>query len=59
MFERIASSNDSRRFGEALKHNFSIFWKYRLGNYRVICDIHEETVTVLVVRIGHQKKVYK
>jgi mRNA interferase RelE/StbE len=59
LFERIASPDDPRRFGEALKQNLSGFWKYRVGNYRIICDIRDETVTVLVVRIGHRRKVYK
>ena len=59
LFERIASSDDPRRFGEALKQNLSGFWKYRIGNYRIICDIQDETLTVLVVRIGHRRKIYK
>ncbi len=59
MFERIACPDDPRRFGEALKQNLSGFWKYRVGNYRIICDIQDETVTVLVVRVGHRRKVYK
>jgi len=59
LFERIEGMDDPRRFGEALKQNLSGFWKYRVGNYRIICDIQEETMTVLVVRIGHRKKVYK
>ena len=33
-------------------------WKYRIGNYRVICEIKDEEVTVLIVRIGHLSKVY-
>lgn len=59
MFERIATPEDPRRFGEALRFNLSGLWKYRIGNYRVICDIQNETVTVLVLRIGHRRKVYK
>lgn len=59
LFERIAGMEDPCRFGKALKYNLSGFWKYRVGNYRIICDIQEETVTVLVVRIGHRRKVYK
>jgi mRNA interferase RelE/StbE len=59
LFERIATPEDPRRFGEALKFNLSGFWKYRIGNYRVVCDIQDETVTVLVLRVGHRRKVYK
>ncbi|MBU1196791.1 MAG: type II toxin-antitoxin system RelE/ParE family toxin [Proteobacteria bacterium] len=59
LFERIATTDDPRRFGEALKQNLSGLWKYRVGNYRIICSIKEEMVTVLVVRVGHRRKVYK
>ena len=59
LFERIATPEDPHRFGEALRFNLSGFWKYRIGNYRVICDIQDETVTVLVLRVGHRRKVYK
>ena len=59
LFERIASHDDPRRFGEVLKQNLSGFWKYRVGNYRIICDIQEEIVTVLVLRVGHRRKIYK
>jgi mRNA interferase RelE/StbE len=57
-FERIAGNEDLQRFGEALKHNLSGLWKYRIGDYRVICSIESETMIVLVIRIGHRKGVY-
>ena len=57
--ERIATSEDPRRFGTALKSNLSGFWKYRVGEYRIICDIQDKVLTVLVLRVGHRRKVYK
>lgn len=59
LFERIATPEDPRRFGKALRFNLFGFWKYRIGNYRVVCDIQDETVTVLVLRVGHRRKIYK
>ena len=56
--ERIATEEDPRRFGESLKANLSGFWKYRIGDFRVIVDIQEEKLVVLVVRVGHRSKVY-
>ncbi|MCA9801267.1 MAG: type II toxin-antitoxin system RelE/ParE family toxin [Cyanobacteria bacterium HKST-UBA02] len=35
------------------------FWRYRVGDYRVICDIKDNEVTVLVVRIGHRSDAYE
>lgn len=56
---KIATNEDPRRFGDPLRKNLSGFWKYRIGAYRIICDIVNDTVTVRVIRIGHRKDVYK
>jgi mRNA interferase RelE/StbE len=55
---RIATDLDPRRFGGPLRKELAGLWKYRIGNYRVICDIKDEEVTVLIIRIGHRSKVY-
>ena len=55
---RIATNEDPRRFGEPLADNLSGLWKYRIGDYRVIADIQDELVLVLIVRIGHRRKIY-
>ncbi|MEG1913148.1 MAG: type II toxin-antitoxin system RelE/ParE family toxin [Cloacibacillus sp.] len=56
--ERIATDADPRRFGEGLMENLAGLWKYRIGDFRVIAEIQEYKVVVLVVRIGHRSKVY-
>lgn len=56
--ERIATDEDPRRFGEGLTENLAGLWKYRIGNFRVIADIQEHKIVVLVVRVGHRSKVY-
>lgn len=56
--DRIAGDEDPRRFGASLRSNLAGLWKYRVGDYRLICDIHEEQVLVLVLNIGHRSKVY-
>jgi len=58
LFKRIATNEDPKRFGDPLKRNFSCLWKYRVGDYRVVCDIQEQIFTVLVVMIDHRRKVY-
>ncbi len=45
--------------GEALTGNLSDFWKYRIGDYRLICRLHDEELIILVVKIGHRSSVYK
>jgi len=58
LFERIATDEDPRRFGEPLRKNLSGLWKYRVGDYRVVAKIMDDIVLVLVLRIGHRSKVY-
>ena len=57
--ERIATEKDPRRFGAPLRRELSGLWKYRLGDYRLICRIEDKKVIVYVIRIGHRKDIYK
>jgi len=56
--ERVATDEDPRRFGDPLKRDLSGLWKYRVGAFRIVVDIQEDRVVVLVVRIGHRSTVY-
>ncbi|TVR01238.1 MAG: type II toxin-antitoxin system RelE/ParE family toxin [Desulfovibrionales bacterium] len=56
--KRIATDEDPRRFGNPLRHNLTGLWKYRVDAFRVIADIQDQEVTVLIVRVGHKSKVY-
>jgi mRNA interferase RelE/StbE len=58
--ERVAPASDPRAFGQALKgERFGEFWKYRVGDYRIIARIEDRRFVVLVLRIGHRSRVYK
>ena len=58
--DRIATLDDPRSIGEALRgEELGRFWKYRIGAYRVICDIRDEDIVILVIRIGDLKEVYE
>ena len=60
LYERVARLDDPRAIGQALQGSkFGELWKYRVGDWRIICKIEDELVTVLVLRIGHRSKVYK
>ncbi len=50
---------DPRLFGEAMIGNWTGFWRYRVGDYRVICRIEDAVVTVVVVEVGHRREVYR
>jgi mRNA interferase RelE/StbE len=58
--ERIAPLENPRILGQALRgEELGRYWKYRIGDYRLICDIQDETVLILVLRVGHRKEVYR
>jgi len=57
--ERVATQSDPRSLGKALTGPLGTLWSYRVGDYRAICDIQDEAVSVLVLRIGHRREVYR
>jgi mRNA interferase RelE/StbE len=58
--DRLATLDNPRSIGEALKGSkLGEFWKYRVGDYRLIASIEDHEVRILVVRIGNRREVYK
>ena len=55
--ERLAIAPIS--YGERLKRNLKGLWKMRVGDYRIIYDILDDQVIVLIVKIGNRKNVYE
>jgi mRNA interferase RelE/StbE len=59
LHERIAVAEDPRRMGQALKGPPSGLWRYRVGDFRIIVEIQDGRVTVLVLEIGHRRVIYR
>ena len=59
MDERIAPAENPRSTGKALTGPLGELWRYRVGDYRVICDIQDGALRVLVVQAGHRSGVYR
>ena len=58
--ERVANLDDPRSIGEALKGSrLGDFWKYRVGDYRLISSIEDGALRMLVVKIGNRREVYR
>jgi mRNA interferase RelE/StbE len=58
--DRVAKLEDPRSIGEALRGSeLGSFWKYRVGDYRIIADIDDGTVRIFIVRIGNRREVYR
>lgn len=57
--KNLVDCENPRRYGKALKGNFSDSWRYRVGNYRILAHIEDDRVVINVVNIGHRKEIYK
>ena len=57
--ERVAVLDDPRSVGEALKGSkLGEFWKYRVGDYRIVAHIEDGALRILVLKVGNRREVY-
>ena len=60
LHERVAHLEDPRSIGEALKGSkLGDFWKYRVGDYRIIANIEDKALRIYIIRIGNRREVYR
>jgi mRNA interferase RelE/StbE len=58
--ERVAALDDPRSIGDALKGSeLGEFWKYRVGDWRLICQIKDKQIVIMVVTLGNRREVYR
>lgn len=57
--ERLSTEDDPRRFGRALQGTLAGLWRYRIGDYRLICRIIDDRCVVLALSIDHRSTVYR
>ncbi len=55
---KLANRDNPRTLGEPLQANLSAFWKYRIGNYRLVAEIQDDNFIVLMLAVMHRKEVY-
>jgi mRNA interferase RelE/StbE len=60
LHERVTPLDNPRSIGQAL-HGSELgeFWKYRVGDYRLICKIEDNRLLILVLRVGHRREIYR
>ena len=56
---RVAGKNDPRRFGKILHADLAGLWRYRVGDYRILCQIKDGLLLILVISVGHRKDIYR
>ncbi len=57
--DQLAEQDNPRINGKALQGKLSAYWRYRVGDYRLICQIQDDELIVLVVELGHRKEIYR
>lgn len=58
--DRVAPLDDPRSMGAALLGSkLGEFWRYRVGDYRIICEIRDKELVILAVSIGHRREIYR
>jgi mRNA interferase RelE/StbE len=58
--DRLAPLDDPRSIGEALSSTrLGTYWKYRVGDWRIVCDIQDQRLIVRVLRVGNRREVYR
>lgn len=57
--KNLVDCDDPRKHGKPLKGNLKNQWRYRVGNYRILCDIEDEKLIILVINVCHRREIYK
>jgi mRNA interferase RelE/StbE len=57
--KRLADTDDPKQLGKALQGQYAGYWRYRVGDYRLICHLKNEELIIIVVEVGHRKNVYR
>lgn len=55
----LQDCENPRVYGKSLVANKSGQWRYKIGDYRLICEIQDEEITILVLEVGHRKNIYE
>ncbi len=57
--KNLVATDNPKKYGTALKGNLKEYWRYRVGNYRILADINNEEIRIIIINIGHRKNIYK
>jgi mRNA interferase RelE/StbE len=57
--KRLSGAGDPRAFGHALTGSLRGLWRYRVGDYRLICELRSRELVILVLAVGHRREIYR
>lgn len=56
--KNITNSVNPKLKGKPLRYDLSQYWRYRIGDYRIICEIKEDEIIIILIDVGHRKNIY-
>ena len=56
--KNVLNTQNPRKFGKRLSHNYKDYWRFRVEDYCIICVIHDQDFLITSVHVGHRKNVY-
>ena len=56
---RLSRTNNPRQSGKALTGKYAGLWRYRIGDYRLVCQLQDARLVILVIKVGHRSDVYR
>jgi len=59
LINRLEKTDNPKAFGKQLKENLKGYWSYRVENYRIVADIQDDRLIILVISIGHRSTIYE
>jgi mRNA interferase RelE/StbE len=59
LLKNVDGCVNPRAHGKGLEGNLSGAWRYRIGDYRVLCELHDKELVVLAFNVGHKRDIYK
>ena len=57
--KNLNNCDNPRLYGKAMQGKYKTLWRYRVGEYRIIANIEDSKLVVLLLKIGHRKEIYK
>ncbi len=57
--ETVAGAQHPRKLGKPLSGKLKHLWGYRVGDYRILCELHDDRLVVVAIAIGHRREIYR
>jgi mRNA interferase RelE/StbE len=57
--KNLVDTDNPKKYGKALQGDLKEYWRYRVGNYRILALIKDDQIEIIIFNIGHRKDIYK